>query len=616
MSNQSNKKNTIIIESHANIGMNETVLNIKIDQEYENTLNNSEFIFIIDISYSMRGFAKQIINELIPKVIDNLFYDEDKIFHLITFQNIVEYFEYKKKDFQESKIEACGATNMKDVIYYLKKIFKRFEGHKIINIITLSDGLVHDKEEIKKELEKCIKELEKNLRINSQSISFLSPWTYIDKPDLEILSLYHKLGNVEENAEIIKIKPNDNYTLSKKEIEDYSIIISNKFNKEISGWKLISKNKNLRLMPFGNKYKSLILLNKDNTVFIEGCLNENNKNEIELLSTESSRSVKPEIKIGEKVNQENKYFIYKDTLSKIINILLINKKCKSIIGKNENIEIIEYVRNLENKTQSIKNIKPNNRVSDLLKEINNNENISEMETNELNEFINTQKNLIKKEINEIEDEICEFNNIELKSKYEYIILINYSKFLEQFLNDFIQKIMFGFFEKKNIDKKITIINNKLRRNLKYREFKNHNFSKPSNGTFIDGFENAVKRMTEDPDKEKIYHLYTIFSNFEIDKNDLKRKIYENINNLEKQNIKIYSNLIKLIDNEYIKEKIKLGKKPKNFDDETIICGLLKQITTNGIKDIKPLIIHIDQNDEEKKINDIIELYNNNLLKKN
>ena len=93
------------------------------------------------------------------EVIDNLFYDEDKIFHLITFKNIVEYFEYKKKDFQESKIEACGATNMKDVIYYLKKIFKRFEGHKIINIITLSDGIVHDRENVKKKIRKIYKRI-------------------------------------------------------------------------------------------------------------------------------------------------------------------------------------------------------------------------------------------------------------------------------------------------------------------------------------------------------------------------------------------------------------------------------------------------------------------------
>ena len=129
------KKNTIISESHANIEMKETVLNIKIDKEYENIFNNSEFIFIIDISYSMRKFAKQIINQLIPKIIENLYYDEDKYFHLITFQNIVEYYKYKKIDFQQSTIKACGATNMEEVIDNLKMI--KLDDENLINIITL-----------------------------------------------------------------------------------------------------------------------------------------------------------------------------------------------------------------------------------------------------------------------------------------------------------------------------------------------------------------------------------------------------------------------------------------------------------------------------------------------
>ena len=606
------KKNTIISESHANIEMKETVLNIKIDQEYENIFNNSEFIFIIDISYSMRKFAKQIINQLIPKIIENLYYDEDKYFHLITFQNIVEYYKYKKIDFQLSKIEACGATNMEEVIDNLKMI--KLDDEKLINIITLSDGIVHDRENVKKKLEKYIKELKINQRINSQSISFISPFNLKDKPDLEILTLFHKLGNIQEKTEFIKIEPKNNKKLTDEEIEEYSIIISNKFNKEISGWKLISKNKNMRLLPFGKKYESLILLNGKNTIFVDGNLNEENKKNISIISTDNSIS-NPEIKIGEEVNQENKFLIYNDTLTQIIDIILMNKKCQSEIGKEENIEIIEYVKKFENQNQSINNKESNNRISDLLIKINKNDEIINMETTEFNEFINTERNLLKKEINIIGNDMIKILNLDLKSKYEYIILINYSELLKKYLNDFIKNIMYNFFKEKKVEKKITIINNGMRINRKITKFNEitDEFLNPSKKKtkFIDDFNIVVEKMKED--KEKIYHLYTIFSKFELnetDKNNLKKHIYENIYYLEKYKIKIYSNVIKIIDNN---KELKIKK---HLDDEDIICGLIKQITTNGIRDIEPLIINYINESNEEKINVIIELYNNNLLKNN
>ena len=606
------KKNTIISESHANIEMKETVLNIKIDQEYENIFNNSEFIFIIDISYSMRKFAKQIINQLIPKIIENLYYDEDKYFHLITFQNIVEYYKYKKIDFQLSKIEACGATNMEEVIDNLKMI--KLDDEKLINIITLSDGIVHDRENVKKKLEKYIKELKINQRINSQSISFISPFNLKDKPDLEILTLFHKLGNIQEKTEFIKIEPKNNKKLTDEEIEEYSIIISNKFNKEISGWKLISKNKNMRLLPFGKKYESLILLNGKNTIFVDGNLNEENKKNISIISTDNSIS-NPEIKIGEEVNQENKFLIYNDTLTQIIDIILMNKKCQSEIGKEENIEIIEYVKKFENQNQSINNKESNNRISDLLIKINKNDEIINMETTEFNEFINTERNLLKKEINIIGNDMIKILNLDLKSKYEYIILINYSELLKKYLNDFIKNIMYNFFKEKKVEKKITIINNGMRINRKITKFNEitDEFLNPSKKKtkFIDDFNIVVEKMKED--KEKIYHLYTIFSKFELnetEKNNLKKHIYENIYYLEKYKIKIYSNVIKIIDNN---KELKIKK---HLDDEDIICGLIKQITTNGIRDIEPLIINYINESNEEKINVIIELYNNNLLKNN
>ena len=293
----------------------------------------------------------------------------------------------------------------------------------------------------------------------------------------------------------------------------------------------------------------------------------------------------------------------------------MNKKCQSEIGKEENIEIIEYVKKFENQNQSINNKESNNRISDLLIKINNNDEIINMETTEFNEFINTERNLLKKEINIIGNDMIKILNLDLKSKYEYIILINYSELLKKYLNDFIKNIMYNFFKEKKVEKKITIINNGMRINRKITKFNEitDEFLNPSKKKtkFIDDFNIVVEKMKED--KEKIYHLYTIFSKFELnetDKNNLKKHIYENIYYLEKYKIKIYSNVIKIIDNN---KELKIKK---HLDDEDIICGLIKQITTNGIRDIEPLIINYINESNEEKINVIIELYNNNLLKNN
>jgi hypothetical protein len=174
--------------------------------------------------------------------------------------------------------------------------------------------------------------------------------------------------------------------------------------------------------------------------------------------------------------------------------------------------------------------------------------------------------------------------------------------------------MYNFFKEKKVEKKITIINNGMRINRKITKFNEitDEFLNPSKKKtkFIDDFNIVVEKMKED--KEKIYHLYTIFSKFELnetDKNNLKKHIHENIYYLEKYNIKIYSNVIKIIDNKV------LNLKKKSLDDEDIICGLIKKITTKGIRNIEPLIININESKEEK-INVIIELYNNNLLKNN
>ena len=72
--------------SYDNQKIGETIVKIEISESKEN-INTSELIIILDISESMGNYVSQILNDMIPKALDKLNYDETKKCHLITFLN-------------------------------------------------------------------------------------------------------------------------------------------------------------------------------------------------------------------------------------------------------------------------------------------------------------------------------------------------------------------------------------------------------------------------------------------------------------------------------------------------------------------------------------------------
>ena len=131
----SQKENNAILYSNYSLNHSIATVNIKrIKKEFE-----GEFIFIIDISQSMKEYIHQILNDIMPKVFENLNIDDKKIIHLLTFSNETTHYKLTKKEFEGIKIDKGESTQMLGVIKILEKLINSFNKETFINILVLTD---------------------------------------------------------------------------------------------------------------------------------------------------------------------------------------------------------------------------------------------------------------------------------------------------------------------------------------------------------------------------------------------------------------------------------------------------------------------------------------------
>ena len=119
--------------SYENQKLGETIVKIEISESEENK-NIGEFIIILDISESMGNYVTQILNDVIPKALDKLNYDETKKCHLITFSDESNIYHLTKKEFKSSGIKANGYTQMLGVLKKLKNIIDSINEDEFTNI--------------------------------------------------------------------------------------------------------------------------------------------------------------------------------------------------------------------------------------------------------------------------------------------------------------------------------------------------------------------------------------------------------------------------------------------------------------------------------------------------
>ena len=599
-------------EAYDNKGLEHTILKIEINSnssKKSSLSSNCEFIFIMDISGSMGGYVNQILTNVFPRVYDKLNFPENKIIHLLTFEDNVASYSYTKNDFKNSKICDCDCTYMSKIPIELEKILSQFNSDKSICLLTLSDGIIYDQDETQKNAANLANKLNGRFsNLNSQAIRFMS--SDDAEPDTRALcSLLQLNSNLQNNSDILltfnpKEENNNNssYLMSDNKCEELAIEISKLFQiSEGSGWILKSKsNKKFRIEPYGQELSFLELPKGKTSVFIDTVCSKDISNDFSVSTEDNSEKVSLYSK-GE-VNQQNLYQVYQDSIEKLMKKLIINKSIETSDSKNNNNKIIEFITILENKTPGTKG-NNNNQLTQIFKNINEDQNANNLNGNQLNDYINKKLNECKKSIDSIVDEEININKNEKLN--EFIILIDASETMENYIKK-LQEILYetaknlGFEENKKI--RIYPFNGEEPGYscIAVKKLKKYSIDCESSRDLFNTFQNVAEFIYCNTDKK--YNILTITSGEFIVINDIRALLYK------LNTIKSFPS----IKSEIVVFKTPNSNFPKNDKNEEvydyITFSLIKQFGFEDFIEYKPLVINYndDTKDSAKKIS---QLYN-------
>ncbi len=334
---------------HPNYGMNEYIC--KLDVNISNTIP-PEFIFIVDKSGSMGSKFNYIITKTIPEVLNKLGYKDMKI-HLITFDSNVNYFCFSQSELSGLNVVSGGGTYMSGIYRILKIILEiGKEKCKHIRILTISDGILADHEQTKREGELLYKDYKDVFKINSQCIRINNS----GGADTEGIISTLKFNNVKK-CNLVEYTSNDLNNLAQIIIKlfiddgllgnvlqvsgDNVKLKNNPWEENCSNSQPLSNGQNIF---FTDKNKPLYVVNKDKNSPI-------NSNE------------------GVEVNTDNyESIVGKEKINNIFQKIKMNKVLNTNESNTENINITNYFKNLSNKTK--RENKYDNNLDYLVEEIN------------------------------------------------------------------------------------------------------------------------------------------------------------------------------------------------------------------------------------------------------
>ena len=424
-------------EAYDNKGLDHTILKVEIKSnsgKRSNLSSNCEFIFVMDISGSMRNYVNEILTKVFPKVYDKLNFPENKTIHLLTFESRVNYYSYNKNDFKNSTIISRGLTYMSEIPVQLEKILNKCNSNQSICLLTLSDGVIADQDETQNNAANLVKRLNGRFsNLNSQAIRFMSS-NYAQPDTRALCSLLQLNSNLQNNSNILlTFNPVDNnnngYSMSDNKCEELATEISKLFQiSEGSGWILKSKsNKKFKVEPYGPELSFLELPKGKTSLFIDSICSSDISNDFSL-STEDNSEKASLCSKGE-VTQSNLCQVYQETIEKLMKKVIINKGIKTSDSKNNNNKIINFINILENKTPGTKGSN-NNKLTQIFRNINDDQTAGNLNGNQLNDYINQKLNECKESIDSMVNE--EINSNKKEKLNEFIILIDASETMENY----------------------------------------------------------------------------------------------------------------------------------------------------------------------------------------
>ena len=349
-----------------------------------------------------------------------------------------------------------------------------------------------------------------------------------------------------------------------------------------SGWKITSKNGYFRIEPQGEKMKEIELPIGKSTIFMEGIYQKINES-LKLESKEGNLNIENK----GKVTQDNLKEIYEDAFNMIMNKIVENKLYEKNKDTNSiNQELINFVKKIENETEGFANIK-SKKISSILSDLNNNQQINSAENSEISQILISNISKCQEEImGLIKEEIKLGAN---KIKPQFILLLDVSEKMDDFIEEFVRKILYQVLLRLNFEEsdkiQIYTFNSEDTSNTicSVKKLKKISFECEGDIIFAEAFKNSLTEMSKVNNSR--YYLLTILSGNVKDRDEIRAIAFKSIGLSAKIAIK--------------SRVVRFDLNNGSNDTDEITDGLLQQISSGDLKVYKPIDIGFNESDEEK-----------------
>ena len=326
---------------HRNDGMNDYILEMTLTKVNKNAIHRkADFIMILDVSGSMSSYVHNLVTNIIPRGLNLLNYKDNDNIHLITFESTVKSYNMTVGQLKnDNNIQGMGGTYMSGVYNFVKSILDNNLNQKNYRILVLSDGIIYDQDETKKEAELLKIYLDaSDFSISVGSIRYNSSWG--SEPDTKAISSVLILNtDITKKRVLTEVSHTDsNETITQK---IYELFKDDYFQSDFT---IKSDKIKFRLDPWKEGRNEVKLNDGENIIFSD----ENpSKENVGIYEGGELKYTKDDFKNGYKLTYSN----YNDLLGAKINLIArkvrINKTSGSKAALEENKKIINYFENFE-----------------------------------------------------------------------------------------------------------------------------------------------------------------------------------------------------------------------------------------------------------------------------
>ena len=318
--------------------------------------------------------------------------------NLITFSDDVKLFRGDYNFFTSLEMKAYGCTYMNNAINHLETILSKIAEKTNIRILSVSDGELHDQEETVEKASELYNKYKDKFLVNSQAVRL---YTSSSEPDTKGMSSLMQFSNITE-PKLIDIDAHKDLNLIAEEI-------SALFKSDGLGCSLYinSKEKIFMENPWSEASDKLKLIFGENIFWMN-----NIPEKVEISDNENKLIADVKLEICENITIKNyqnileskiKYFYQKLKVLKVVNTESASKEINKIINYFESFENILNLENID-KEENLKESekfkissrafllkklieKRNISISHKMKEIQNNDKVSQLNAKQLADFL-------------------------------------------------------------------------------------------------------------------------------------------------------------------------------------------------------------------------------------